>query len=110
MRTIYLDSDFKCHVSNDGTMIPIEVDIFDNKCDAFIEGYRYVPEGESWTRYDGVVFYGEMITPCVDYKILDAAQRDYERYLFVDAISKVEEYETMQLELNTAYNEGVNSI
>lgn len=39
MKTIYVDSDFKCHVTNDGTMTPIETDYFENKCDAYIEGY-----------------------------------------------------------------------
>ena len=28
MKTIYLDSDFKCHVSNDGTMLAVETDFF----------------------------------------------------------------------------------
>ena len=57
MKTIYIGSDFKCHVSNDGTMAAVETDFFDGKCDAFIEGYRFIPSGESWTRSDGVVFH-----------------------------------------------------
>jgi hypothetical protein len=56
MRTIYLDSNFKCHLQNDGTMTAVEVDFFDNKCDTFVEGYRIVPEGQTWTREDGEVF------------------------------------------------------
>lgn len=79
MRTIYLDSDYKCHISNDGTWSAVETDFFDGKCDVFIEGYRFVPSGESWTRSDGVVFYGEMIAPWKPYSELDAAQRNYER-------------------------------
>ena len=43
MRTIYIDLDYKCHPTNDGTMVAIETDYFDDKCDAFIEGYRFVP-------------------------------------------------------------------
>ena len=81
---VYIDSDFKCHVSNDGTMREIQTDFFDGKCDAFIEGYRFVPSGESWTRSDGAVFYGEMISPWKDYNELDTAQREYEKALIID--------------------------
>ena len=82
---IYIDSDFKCHVTNDGTMTAVETSFFDGKCDAFIEGYRYVPAGESWTRSDGVVFRGEMIAPWKPYSELDRAQRAYEREKLADA-------------------------
>ena len=81
MRTIYIDSEFKCHTVNDGTMTAVETDFFDGKCDAFVEGYRFVPSGESWTRSDGAVFHGEMITPWKDYAELDNAQREYEKQL-----------------------------
>lgn len=85
---IYVDSDYKCHVSNPaGTMTNLETDFFDGKCDAYIEGYRYVPAGESWTRADGVVFQGEMIVPWKDWNELDAAQRDYEREQLADALA-----------------------
>ena len=84
MRTIYIDSDFKCHVANDGTFASMETDFFDGKCGTFIEGYRYVPSGESWTRADGVVFAGEMIAPWQNYSELDAAQREYEQALILD--------------------------
>ena len=76
---------------------------FNGKCEVFIEGYRYVPSGESWTREDGSIFYGEMIAPWKSYSELDAEQRKYER-------QKLLEYENMQSELNTSYQEGVNSI
>ena len=81
MRTIYIDSEFKCHVTNDGTMTAVETDAFDGKCVAYIEGYRFVPDGETWTRSDGAVFHGEMIAPWQDYAELDNAQREYERQL-----------------------------
>jgi hypothetical protein len=103
MKTIYINSDFKCHVSDDGTMTAVETDFFNGKCQTFIEGYRFVPSGESWTRSDGVVFTGEMISPWKDYSELDAAQREYER-------AKLAQYEAQQNELITSYNEGVNSI
>ena len=84
MKTIYIDSDSKCHVTNDGTMTAVETDFFDGKCDTFIEGYRFVPEDESWTRSDGVVFQGEMIAPWKDFDKLDVAQREYERDQMAD--------------------------
>lgn len=78
--TIYIDNDYRCHVSDpDGTMTAVETDVFDGKCPAYIEGYRYVPSGAAWTRPDGVVFPGEMVAPWRDWRTLDAAQRDYER-------------------------------
>lgn len=82
MTTVYFDSDFKCHVKNDGTMTEAQTGFFDGKCDAFIEGYRFIPHGESWTREDGIVFDGEMIAPFKNYAKLDDAQRQYERELY----------------------------
>lgn len=79
MRTIYIDSDFKCHTENDGTMTAVETTFFDGKCRALIEGYRFVPSGKSWTREDGAVFEGEMISAWKDYEELNRAQREYER-------------------------------
>lgn len=81
---IYIDSEFKCHTSNlDGTFREVETDFFYGKCQAFIEGYRFIPNGESWTRSDGIVFTGEMIAPFKPYAELDAAQREYERQLII---------------------------
>ena len=106
MEKIYIDSDFKCHtISTDGAFQEVILSekaraFFDDKCDAFIEGYRFIPSGESWTRSDGVVFAGEMIAPWKPYAELDAAQREYER-------AKLAQYEQ---ELPQAYLDGVNSI
>lgn len=76
--TIYIDIDFKCHVTDGGGMTPIETDAFDGKCNRYIEGFRFVPEGQTWTREDGVEFQGEMISPHTDYAILAAYQEKYE--------------------------------
>ena len=84
MRVIYIDSDFRCHTTDDGTLRSVETDFFDQKCDTIIEGYRFVPSGESWTRSDGVVFQGEMIAPWKDYAELDNAQREYEKQLLTE--------------------------
>lgn len=83
---IYIDSEFKCHVSNDGTMTAVETAFFDGKCNSFIEGYRFVPEGECWTRSDGTTFKGEMVSPWKPFDGLEVAQRAYER-------EKLAEYE-----------------
>lgn len=78
---IYVDTDYKCHIANDGTMTEVQTDYFDDKCLALIEGYRFVPAGESWTREDSVVFTGVMIAPWKPFEELDQAQRQYEREL-----------------------------
>lgn len=76
--TFYVDTDFKCHVTNDGTMTQVESTFFDGKCKEFIEGFRYVPPGSTYIREDGVEFHGEMIAPWKDYKELAYAQLLYE--------------------------------
>lgn len=76
---IYIDSEYKCHVQNDGTMKEVETDFFDGMCDAYIEGYRFIPKGETWIRSDGIQFTGEMITPCEDFVELQAKQLQHEQ-------------------------------
>ena len=90
---IYIDTDFKCHATDDGTMTAIDTDAFDGKCDAYIEGYRFVPAGETWTREDGVLFNGEMIAPWRPWAELDAAQRQYDGEQLAAAQSTISEYE-----------------
>lgn len=85
MKKIYIDSDFKCHVTNADNLTAVETDAFDGKCDAYIEGYRFVPAGETWVREDGVEFSGEMISPWKPFDELDAAQRECEREQLADA-------------------------
>ncbi len=92
--TIYIDNDYKCHVADDGTMTAVDTDAFDGKCDAYIEGYRFVPSGETWTREDGVLFVGEMIAPWRPWAELDAAQREYEREQLAQYESALSEIET----------------
>lgn len=70
---IYIDDDYKCHVDGTG-MRAIETDFFNGKCKEFIEGYRFVPDGEQWTREDGEVFTGEMISAWRNYDTLAFAQ------------------------------------
>ena len=77
--TIYLDNDYRCHLTDDGTMQAVETDLFDGKCQTYIEGYRLVPDGQTWTRPDGTVFHGQMIAPAENYSRLKKAQEQYER-------------------------------
>lgn len=72
--TIFLDKEFRCHITSDGTMLEIETDFFNGKCPAFIEGYRFVPEAETWTGADGTAFTGEMVSPWKPYGELKAIQ------------------------------------
>ena len=90
---IYIDSDFKCHLVDTGGLTAVETDFFVGKCEAYIDGYRFVPAGQTWTREDGVEFAGEMIAPWRPWDDLDAVQREYERTQIVAyeaALSKIE--------------------
>ena len=84
MRTIYIDSEQKCHVTDDGNMTAVETAHFDGKCDAFVEGCCLEPYGD-----------GCKIYPWKPYFELEAAQAQYEADLE---------------DLAAAYREGVNSV
>lgn len=85
---IYIDSDYRCHTSNpDEKYREFDVPYFDDKCVEFIEGYRYVPAGETWTRTDGEVFTGGMISPAVDYEPLGIAQAQHEKQDMENALA-----------------------
>lgn len=75
---IYIDNDYKCHTFPGDGFTSVETDAFDGKCRQYIEGYRFVPAGHSWTREDGQVFIGEMIAPWRDYALLAEFQSIYE--------------------------------
>ena len=93
MKTIYLDSDFKCRISGDDTMTAVETAAFDGKCDTYIEGYRFVPSGKTWVREDGVEFSGEMVAPWKPWQVLEEAQREYERQLVAEYEAALQEIE-----------------
>lgn len=76
---IYIDNDVKCHVTDDGSMRAVETDFFDGKCQEYIEGYRFIPHGETWTRADGAVFRGEMLSPWKPYAEIAAIQKAVDR-------------------------------
>lgn len=89
---IYIDNDFRCHTEPGDGLVSGESEFFNGKCRAFVEGYRFIPAGESWTREDGTVFAGEMIAPAEDSRLLEAAQAAYEEALAenADALAALE--------------------
>lgn len=97
---IYIDSDYKCHVSPAEGLREIEAPEFDGYCAEYIEGMRLVPEGETWVREDGHPFPGRMKSPWKDSVKLEKAQLEYE----------LAQYKTALEDAYTAYESGVNSI
>ena len=104
---IYIDNEYKCHVSNDGNMREFDLPFFDGKCTEFIEGYRYVPAGESWTRSDGEVFSGEMIAPCRDYSQISEIQSAVDRAQEQNR-QAINEYEQALTEIENALGGGTS--
>ena len=82
--TIYIDSDYKCYVSASDGRRAIEVNDFNCKCPEWIESYRFVPEGETWTREDGEVF-TNMAAPWKDLGEAYVAQAAYLEQLLAAA-------------------------
>ena len=102
MKTIYIDSEFKCCTAHGEGLMEVETDVFDGKCDTYIEGYRFIPTDQTWTRADGVVFTGEMIAPWKPWDELDAAQREYERQQYQALAAQNAEYEAALSEIEEA--------
>ena len=75
--TIYIDDDYKCYASVAEGRRAVETNFFDGKCPEWIESYRFVPAGDTWTREDGEVFKGEMISPWKDLSEAYTAQTAY---------------------------------
>ena len=75
--TIYIDSDYKCHVSAAEGRRAVETDAFNGKCAEWIESYRFVPAGETWVKHNGEMFRGEMVSPWKDLGEAYAAQAAY---------------------------------
>lgn len=89
--TVYIDKDYKCHAASGDGLSAVETDFFDGKAPGYIEGYRFVPEGQSWMREDGAVFSGEMIAPWKNWTELDSIQRAYEREQYKSLLTKLSE-------------------
>lgn len=76
MKTIYIDSNFMCHTTNDGTMVEVQTDALDDFCNNAIEVVRLIPQGQEWTRPDGIVLHGEFIQ-ITDTNRFNAYQRQF---------------------------------
>lgn len=87
---IYIDKDYKCHVLPAEDRRECEAPFFDGKCPEFIEGYRYVPNGERWVKPNGEFFRGEMISPWKPYDELERAQMQYELAQYETALTAIE--------------------
>ena len=103
---IYLDSDFCCHNEAAAGLREVETDFFNGKCETFIEGYRFIPSGESWANADGVTFRGEMIAPAENYRALAKAQAQHER----DEAAHLEELGALIEEIYNEDMEGINDV
>lgn len=110
MKKIYIDAEFKCHVSSGDGTTAVETAAFDGKCDAYIEGYRFVPAGSTWMREDGVEFAGEMVSPWKDWQELDDAQREYEREQYQTLAAENATLSVALDELDAEYQKGVDSL
>jgi len=84
MKTIYIDSEYKCHLEGGEGLTAVETDSFDGLCEEMIVCFRFVPFGKSWTREDGLVFNGQMITPWKNLDEAEKAQREYEKQLLTE--------------------------
>ena len=74
--TIYIDDDYKCYVSAAEGRRAVETEFFDGKCEEWIESFRFVPAGETWTRGDGEVF-TNMVSPWKELREAYIAQAAY---------------------------------
>lgn len=95
--TIYIDNRNHCHRIDDGTMIAVETEFFNGKCDAFVEGYCYdISKGYA------------RVYPWKDYSLLETAQSLYEETLVdKERITALEEDNKILKEDNAMLTECV---
>lgn len=100
---IYIDDNYRCHLTNAKGYRAFNVPYFNGKSPIVIEGYRYVPSYETWTREDGTQFKGEMISPAVDSLKLDLMQEGYD-------VRDVEATEELAAIVDEIYNGDLEAI
>ena len=100
--TIYIDKDFRCFAEPEEGLEAVETGFFDGKAPCYIEGYRFIPAGHSWTGEDGTVYLGEAAFPVTDWEALDKIQRVYEREQYEALTTQNAEYEAALSEIEAA--------
>ena len=100
--TIYIDKDFRCFAEPGEGMEAVQTDFFDGKAPGYIDGYRFIPAGNSWTGEDGTVYLGEAAFPVTDWEALDKIQRVYEREQIPVLTAQNAEYEAALSEIEEA--------
>lgn len=100
--TIYIDKDFRCFAEPGEGMEAVQTDFFDGKAPGYIEGYRFIPAGHSWTGEDGTVYRGEAAFPVTDWEALDKIQREYEREQIPALTDQNDKYEAALSEIEEA--------
>lgn len=58
MKTIYIGSDYMCHLESGDERTAVETDMFDRIVDRAIPYYRYIPQGEEYTNSKGRMIHG----------------------------------------------------
>lgn len=78
MKTIYLDKNYRCHTEPEHDFRTIETDVFDGKCNLYIESCMLVPDGESYTTEEGITYTGFMFAMIGNPSLLIEIQSAYE--------------------------------
>ena len=109
--TIYIDEDFRCYAEAGDGLRAVETAFFDGKAPGYVAGYRFIPDGESWTAEDGTEYQGEAAFPAVDWEGLDKVQRGYEReQIPVLTAQNSELVEAMAAMVEDVYNQDIAEI
>lgn len=97
---VYLDKDYIVHLNNneEGTLLEVETDFFDDFAPEVIEAYRFVPRGHSWTDTNGVTFNGEMVTPWIISTKIKELQWKHDKALCEEYKNALSLYEGMNAE------------
>ena len=109
--TIYIDKDFRCFAEPGEGLEAVQTDFFDGKALGYVEGYRFIPAGRSWTGEDGTVYLGEAAFPVTDWEALDKLQRAYERAQIPELTAQnAELVEAMAAMVEDVYNQDLAAI
>ena len=87
---VYLDTDFIAHAKYVEGYIEVEDSFFDYICPDNFSCFRFIPEGRSWTRQDGQIFYGKAISLVNPVKDMAIKQKRYEEQLLSEAFTSLQ--------------------